>query len=275
MFFQEIIHPLHARKICQAEVTTGLHESSAKDHACIARIDQEIYGVEYMGADLSFLSYFVSSSIIVQLVILVLLIASIISWTIIFQRGFSIGATQRKVKKFEQRFWDAENLENLYRDLEKRGEGNDGLAALFKAGYSEFIRLRDKPGISSSEILEGVRRVMRAAFSYEEDALESHLSFLATIGSTSPYIGLFGTVWGIMTSFHALGDAQQVTISMVAPGISEALIATAMGLFAAIPAVIFYNRYINRSDRILNRYDAFQEEFISLLQHKIERHEIN
>lgn len=212
--------------------------------------------------------YLASANIIVSMVVLILALASLFSWMIIFQRGFSIGSARREVKRFEKRFWRTDNLDDLYKKHEK--EANKGLAAVFLAGYSEYLRLRKRPGITVAEMMEGVHRVMRVAASYEENALEDGLPFLATIGSTTPYIGLFGTVWGIMMSFHALVGVEQVTISMVAPGISEALIATAMGLFAAIPAVIFYNRFISRTNRILNRYDAFQEEFISLLQHHIE-----
>jgi biopolymer transport protein TolQ len=137
------------------------------------------------------------------------------------------------------------------------------------AGFREFIRLRKQGGVAPSVILEGIQRAMRIARSREMDKLEQHLSFLATVGSTSPYVGLFGTVWGIMTSFHALGSAQQATIAMVAPGISEALIATAMGLFAAIPAVIAYNRFANEVERLLNQYDTFQEEFSNILYRQV------
>lgn len=213
--------------------------------------------------------YFASASIVVSLVVILLALASVFSWMIIFQRGFYLGRARREVKNFEKRFWRADSMEELYRKYEKE-EDNEGLSAMFAAGYSEYLRLRKKPSMTVNEIMEGVQRVMRVTASYEEEELESNLPFLATIGSTSPYIGLFGTVWGIMTSFHALSGVEQVTIAMVAPGISEALIATAMGLFAAIPAVIFYNRYVSKSERILNRYDAFQEEFISLLHHHIE-----
>jgi biopolymer transport protein TolQ len=211
------------------------------------------------------LSYFFSSSIIVQIVILILLLASLASWTIIFQRTFYIGRARRGVKRFEKTFWKAKDLNAFYKTIEKKGDKNEGLAAIFHAGYHEFLLLRKRYPNDTKAAFDGVQRIMRAAVAFEEDELESHLAFLGTVGSTSPYIGLFGTVWGIMMAFHALGTAQQVTIAMVAPGISEALVATAVGLFAAIPAVIFYNRFVNRTDRILNRYDAFQEEFISLL----------
>lgn len=214
-------------------------------------------------------SYFSSSNIIVTFVLVVLALASFFSWMIIFQRGFLINQARREVKRFEKRFWRTENLEELYKKYDKDDE-HEGLSALFCAGYKEYLRLRKRAGMTSKEIIEGVHRAMRVTASYEEEELESGLPLLATIGSISPYIGLFGTVWGIMMSLHALSGVEQITIAMVAPGISEALIATAMGLFAAIPALIFYNRLINKTNRILNRYDAFQEEFISLLQHSME-----
>jgi len=217
--------------------------------------------------DQAIVSYFVSSSPVVQAVIVILLLASIASWTVIFQRGFALGRARRVSRRFEKKFWSDKGLPALFVEVEKKGDRNEGMPAIFRAGFAEYLKLKKRPDITPAAALEGTQRAMRIAASYEEDELENGMSLLATVGSTSPYIGLFGTVWGIMMSFHALGSAQQVTIAMVAPGISEALIATAMGLFAAIPAVIFYNRYVNKSDRILNRYDAFQEEFTGVLNH--------
>lgn len=210
------------------------------------------------------IAYFTSANLIVQIILAILLVASVLSWTIILQRGFALARAKRAVKRFEKKFWHTEDLDSLYEEVEKRGDRAEGLPIVFRAGYAEYLQLKDTD-VPTNQVLASAQRAMNAAATYEEDDLESGLSFLATVGSTSPYIGLFGTVWGIMLAFHALGAAQQVTIAMVAPGISEALIATAMGLFAAIPAVIFYNRYVNRVNRLLNRFDAFQESFLSYL----------
>lgn len=218
-----------------------------------------------MVTDSSFLMYFIHASLIVKFVMLILLIASIASWAIIFQRDTFLRSIKRALTNFEDGFWSTTDLSKLYQTIQQKGENVQGLETIFLAGFREFIRLRKQPGVDAEDIMEGAQRAMRVAQFRERDELESHLPFLATVGSISPYIGLFGTVWGIMISFHALGGAQQATISMVAPGISEALIATAMGLFAAIPAVVGYNRYINDVDRILSRYEAFQEEFSSFL----------
>jgi biopolymer transport protein TolQ len=187
----------------------------------------------------------------------------------IFQRGLFLKNAKVEMVSFEDMFWSGMDLSKLYTELSTKGEAVQGLSSIFLAGFREFIRLRKQGGVAPSVILEGIQRAMRIARSREMDKLEQHLSFLATVGSTSPYVGLFGTVWGIMTSFHALGSAQQATIAMVAPGISEALIATAMGLFAAIPAVIAYNRFANEVERLLNQYDTFQEEFSNILYRQV------
>lgn len=200
-------------------------------------------------------AYWFSLSPVVQGVLLILLIASILSWTLIFQRGFALGRSTRLARSFEKKFWKEKDLGGFYQKVSEK-KSREGLAAIFVAGYEAFIN--DGWG-------ERVIRAMRVAASYEEENLDEGLSFLATVGSVSPYIGLFGTVWGIMTAFHALGDASQVTIAMIAPGISEALVATALGLFAAIPAVIFYNRFSTKADRLFNKFDAFQEELAHLL----------
>jgi biopolymer transport protein TolQ len=173
---------------------------------------------------------------------------------------------QRRADDFEDRFWSGADLAELYRRVERDKDDATGLAAIFHAGFREFARLRESPGIDPAAIVEGARRAMRVALSREMDYLETHLNFLATVGSTSPYVGLFGTVWGIMNAFHALGNVKQATLNLVAPGIAEALIATAMGLFAAIPAVVAYNRYSNDVVRLENRYDDFVEEFSNILQ---------
>lgn len=216
--------------------------------------------------DQSIWVYFSEASVVVKIVMMMLLAASVMSWTFIFQRGSFLKKARQDVIEFEDEFWSGIDLSKLYTNLSSNEEEPEGLANIFHAGFREFVRLRKQVGNTPAVIMEGVQRAMRIARSHELDRMEQHLSFLATVGSTSPYVGLFGTVWGIMTSFHALGGSQQAaTISMVAPGISEALVATAMGLFAAIPAVIFYNRYANDVERLLNQYDTFQEEFSSIL----------
>ncbi len=203
---------------------------------------------------------------------LILVLASLISWTFIFQRWFFLAGVKRKLKKFEKQFWSGVDLKQYYATV-KAQKNNLGICSMFTAGFAEFLRMHQRVGISSDELLQGVRRAMLAEENRVTEMLEAHLPFLATVGSTSPYIGLFGTVWGIMTAFSALGAVQQASIAMVAPGISEALIATAMGLFAAIPAVICYNRFTTRADQILNRLDGFQEDFIRVLYHQIHKTE--
>lgn len=218
-----------------------------------------------MTTNLEFIHLIVNASPAVQLVLFILLMASLISWTMIFTKYSLLKGARADANKFEERFWSAEDLSPLYARVTGKNYTPVGMEKIFEAGFSEFARLRKKTGMDSDDVLEGAQRAMRVALNREIEYLETNLSFLATVGSTSPYIGLFGTVWGIMNSFRALGNVQQATISMVAPGISEALIATAMGLFAAIPAVIAYNRYANDVERLINRYDTFQEEFSSIL----------
>ncbi len=219
-----------------------------------------------MSADLSLLELVLNASILVQLVMLILVVASVVSWTMIFNKRVVLKKAKRAAEDFEERFWSADDLSTLYARVSGRRYQPAGMEKIFEAGFKEFGRLRKQKGIDAAGILEGTQRAMRVGLSREVDDLEIHLSFLATVGSTSPYIGLLGTVWGIMNSFRALGNVNQATISMVAPGIAEALIATAMGLFAAIPAVIAYNRYSNDVERLINRYDTFLEEFSSVLQ---------
>jgi len=218
--------------------------------------------------DQSMLSYVTGAGPVVKVVMLALLLASVVSWTFIFQRWFYLKRVRGIARQFTERFWSGGDLNALYNELSHRQRDIAGLEYIFHAAFSEFVRLRKQPDIKPKAVMEGVQRAMRIAQSHEIDHLEQHLSFLATVGSTSPYVGLFGTVWGIMTSFHALGNVQQATISMVAPGISEALIATAMGLFAAIPAVIAYNRYVNQTERLTNQYETFQDEFSKILSHQ-------
>ena len=202
---------------------------------------------------------------------LLLLAASIASWAVIFRKWQVLKETRQDAEIFEKRFWSGIDLVDLYRQVYKRRAEADGMANIFEAGFGEFVRLRKQNTIEPAITVEGAQRAMRVALSREVERLESWLTFLATVGSISPYVGLFGTVWGIMNSFRALGGVQQVTLGMVAPGIAEALIATAMGLFAAIPAVIAYNRYANDVERLAGRYDSFLEEFANLLHRQAHR----
>ncbi|TCT23127.1 protein TolQ [Thiobaca trueperi] len=216
-----------------------------------------------MTPDLSLFNLILHASLVVQLVLLVLLAASVISWTMILDRARTLSKARRTANDFEERFWSGGDLSELYREL---SQDDQGLASIFRAGFKEYVRMRKIEDNDMMAILQGTERSMRVALSREMDRLETNLAFLATVGSTSPYVGLFGTVWGIMQSFHALGNVEQATLALVAPGISEALIATAIGLFAAIPAVIAYNRYSNQVERLNNRYEEFMEEFSTLLQ---------
>ena len=206
------------------------------------------------------------ASWMVKMVMLILLAASVSSWMIIFRKRQVLGNAEKGADEFEEKFWSGTDLTKLYEAVSRDNAGNSGMERVFEAGFREFSRMRDQGRVSPGVMVEAAQRGMRIALARETDRLEEHLSFLATVGSTSPYIGLFGTVWGIMTSFHQLANVNQATIAMVAPGISEALIATAMGLFAAIPAVIAFNRYSNQVERLEMRYDNFTEEFSSILQ---------
>jgi len=206
------------------------------------------------------------ASWMVKMVMLILLAASVASWMIIFRKRQMLRAAEKGADEFEERFWSGTDLTHLYESVSRDNAGNTGMERLFESGFREFSRMREQERVTPGVLVEAAQRGMRIALARETDRLEFRLTFLATVGSTSPYIGLFGTVWGIMTSFHQLANVSQATIAMVAPGISEALIATAMGLFAAIPAVIAYNRYSNQVDRLEMRYDNFTEEFSSILQ---------
>jgi biopolymer transport protein TolQ len=206
------------------------------------------------------------ASWMVKMVMLILLAASVASWMIIFRKRQMLNVAEKSADEFEERFWSGTDLTHLYELVSRDNAGNSGMERLFEAGFREFSRMREEGRMTPGVLVEAAQRGMRIALARETDRLEFRLNFLATVGSTSPYIGLFGTVWGIMTSFHQLANVNQATIAMVAPGISEALIATAMGLFAAIPAVIAYNRYSNQVERLEMRYDNFTEEFSSILQ---------
>ena len=214
---------------------------------------------------MSFLTLVLNAGWVVQGVMAILVIASILSWSVILGKTLQIRRAKRDAEEFEEDFWGSSDISGTYSQLTQRRGTLSGLERIFEAGFSEFGRLRRKTG-NDEVIMDGSSRAMRIAFAREADTIEQHLPFLATVGSISPYIGLFGTVWGIMNSFTALGNVQQATLAMVAPGIAEALIATAIGLFAAIPAVIFYNRFATEIDRLLNRYENFSEEFSTVLQ---------
>jgi biopolymer transport protein TolQ len=218
-----------------------------------------------MPSDLSIIRLIAQASVPVQIVIALLAFASLTSWGIIFQKRMVIRRARREADQFESSFWSGGDLAQLYRGIESRG-GATGMASIFEFGFREFARLRQQGFVPADQLLEGSRRAMRVAQLKEIDRLEQSLSTLATVGSTSPYVGLFGTVWGIMSAFASIGNVQQATLAMVAPGISEALIATAIGLFAAIPAVVAFNRYADQVGRLEVRYDAFTEEFSSILQ---------
>jgi biopolymer transport protein TolQ len=215
--------------------------------------------------ELSILRLVLEASLVVQLVMALLVGASLVSWTIIFRKRRLLRRARRDADQFENDFWSGGDLTALYRAIEVRGDAT-GMESIFEFGFREFARFKQQGGVGVDQLLEGARRAMRVAQLKEIDRLEHSLATLATVGSISPYVGLFGTVWGIMHSFTALGNVQQATLAMVAPGIAEALVATAMGLFAAIPAVIAYNRYADQVSRLELRYDAFMEEFSTILQ---------
>ncbi len=217
----------------------------------------------------SLLVYFTQAGPVVKSVMLLLIGISVVSWGFIFQRGYFLKFSAKRLKTFEQDFWQAEDLTRLYSALSKKSHNNKtGLECIFDAGFKEYLALGNKGHADISSQLHAVERAMRIATTREIERLEKHLSFLASVGSTTPYIGLFGTVWGIMTAFQALSSVQQASIAMVAPGISEALIATAMGLFAAIPAVLAYNHYASQVEKLISHFDVFQDEFSNLLLRK-------
>ena len=219
-----------------------------------------------MTTDLSLIQLVINASFIVQLVMLLLLGASFASWAAIFLKHASLRRARRVADAFEDQFWSGQDLVKIFNRLNLPASEPIGLERIFHSGFKEYAKLRNQLGIKPDGLLQGTQRAMRIALNREIDTLAATLPFLATVGSTSPYVGLFGTVWGIMNSFRALGNINQATLAHVAPGISEALIATAMGLFAAIPAVIAYNRYATEIERLHNRYDNFIEEFAGILQ---------
>jgi len=216
--------------------------------------------------DLNILALVLGASLPVKLVLALLIFFSFASWVIIFRKKAMLDRAMRSADEFEERFWSGADLAGLFREVTAQGERITGIESIFEAGFREFARLRQRRQMDARTMLEGAQRGMRVAESREIDRLEQNLEFLANVGSISPYVGLFGTVWGIMIAFQGLANVKEATIAMVAPGISEALIATAMGLLAAIPAVWAYNRYSNKLERVNTRFDTFVEEFSSILQ---------
>jgi biopolymer transport protein TolQ len=219
--------------------------------------------------DMSVLSLITGASVLVQFVMLMLLLASLFSWYYIFLKIFTFNRATTQADEFEKEFWSGADLNELYQRAvaARRAAGSE--ERIFEAGFQEFVKLRKQPGMDIRTVLDGTRRAMRATYQREMERLESYLSFLASVGSVSPYVGLFGTVWGIMNSFRGLATMSQATLGAVAPGIAEALIATAMGLFAAIPAVVAYNRFAGDVNRLATRFDNFMEEFSNILQRQI------
>lgn len=216
--------------------------------------------------DLSILSLILQASVIVQLVMALLLVVSLVSWFYIFQKMFSIRRARKETDNFERLFWSRADLNALYQNATNARHRSGSLERIFEAGFRDFVKLRGQRSSDANALIDGARRAMRATYQREIDNLDAHLAFLASVGSVSPYVGLLGTVWGIMNSFRGLANVGQATLSQVAPGIAEALVATAIGLFAAIPAVVAYNRYSHEIDRLSIRFESFIEEFLNILQ---------
>ena len=219
-----------------------------------------------LSQDLSFIHLIQNASVLVQLVMALLLFVSLMSWWYIFLKMFAVRRAIRQSEDFEESFWSHSDLNNLYQNAAVFNGDAGSMSRIFAAGFAEFLKLKRKHGMDNSAVTEGTRRAMRATYQREMDELESHLSFLASVGSVSPYVGLLGTVWGIMNAFRGLANVGQATLAHVAPGIAEALVATAMGLFAAIPAVVAYNRYAHDVTRLASRFESFMEEFSNVLQ---------
>ena len=219
-----------------------------------------------LSSDVAILQLIWQASIVVKIVVGILVLASLMSWWYIFVKMFTVSRTKKQIEEFEREFWGGSDLVGLYQRANSGQYEPVGMEKIFEAGFKEYLKLKSRTGADIGALMDGTRRAMKAAFQRELDYLEAHLSFLATVGSVSPYIGLLGTVWGIMNAFRGLANVAQATLAQVAPGIAEALIATAIGLFAAIPAVIAYNRYTAEIDRIANRYESFMEEFTNILQ---------
>jgi biopolymer transport protein TolQ len=222
--------------------------------------------------DLDIWTLILNASVVVKVVLVLLLAVSFMSWMFIFQKWFAIRRAAAQTDKFEREFWSGNDLNALYQGAVNHRHSIGSLERIFEAGFREFAKLRSgQRGADASDMVDGARRAMRATFQREMDFLERHLAFLASTGSVSPYVGLFGTVWGIMHAFRSLANVQQATLAQVAPGIAEALVATAIGLFAAIPAVVAYNRYSHDIDRLANRFESFMEEFSNILHRQVVR----
>ena len=215
--------------------------------------------------DLDIWTLIVHASVVVKFVMAILLLVSFMSWMFIFQKFYVLRRAVAQTLKFEREFWGGQDLNALYQGAVNHRHSIGSLERIFEAGYREFAKLRGQRETEPSDMVDGARRAMRATFQREMDYLERHLAFLASTGSVSPYVGLFGTVWGIMHAFRSLANVQQATLAQVAPGIAEALVATAIGLFAAIPAVVAYNRYSHDVERLGNRFESFMEEFSNIL----------
>ncbi|OGA18469.1 MAG: protein TolQ [Betaproteobacteria bacterium RIFCSPLOWO2_12_FULL_63_13] len=216
--------------------------------------------------DLSMLTLIWNASVVVQIVMALLLVVSFMSWYYIFYKYFTIRKSREKTEQFERDFWSGNDLGALYQSAVNHRHSTGSLERIFEAGFREYTKLRTQRAADPSVLVDGARRAMRATYQREMDRLESHLAFLASVGSVSPYVGLLGTVWGIMHSFRGLANVHQATLAAVAPGIAEALVATAIGLFAAIPAVVAYNRYSHDVDRLAVRFESFMEEFSNIIQ---------
>ena len=210
------------------------------------------------------------ASVIVQFVMLLLLAASLVSWTMIFRKWSMLKAAARAAERFESRFWSGGNLNQMFKELSQQEETITGMDSMFVSGFKEYARLEKQKGIQPMDILEGVQRAMRVALTREMEYLDTNLSFLATVGSISPYVGLFGTVWGIMSSFQSIAASKNTSLAVVAPGIAEALFATAIGLIAAIPATIFYNKFTSEVNRQAQRLEGFADEFSAILSRQID-----
>ncbi len=219
--------------------------------------------------DLSMLHLILNASLVVQAVMLLLAAVSFMSWYYIFNKWFTVRRARAQTEAFERDFWSGGDLNSLYQSAVNNRHGTGSMERIFEAGFREFTKLRSQKNLEAKDVIDGSRRAMRATYQREVDAIDAHLAFLASVGSVSPYVGLFGTVWGIMHSFRGLSNVGQATLSAVAPGIAEALVATAIGLFAAIPAVLAYNRFSHEIDRLATRFESFMEEFSNILQRQV------
>ena len=219
--------------------------------------------------DLSILHLILNASAVVQVVMALLAAVSFMSWYYIFGKWFALKSARSQTEQFERDFWSGSDINSLYQSAVNNRHGTGSMERIFESGFREFTKLRSQKNLEAKDIIDGSRRAMRATYQREVDSIDAHLAFLASVGSVSPYVGLFGTVWGIMHSFRGLANVGQATLSAVAPGIAEALVATAIGLFAAIPAVVAYNRFAHEIDRLATRFESFMEEFSNILQRQV------